>query len=191
MSRQRLICKLLNRIGGIAPRYVFTALVVAALGFGARVSVAQTMTIPAPLRAAIIKKVISYDKSLTDAAAINVVIFSSAATVGEASELQGALARLGISTSTMVSEDDLRRRGGEIKVLYVLAEDASTGVRNHCRVAHCLSITGAMTFVEQGDVGVGIAAVNGKPQIAVHMRRLSEERQDLSAEMLQLARVIR
>lgn len=171
-------------------RWLGCALAVAALAALPRGVHAQTASIPAPLRAAIVKKVISYDKSFGNGP-INIVIFANPGGSGEANDLQGALARLGLTASTVQSEDELRRHGSDVKVLYVLADDASTGVRNHCRVAHCLSITGSMAFVEQGDAGVGIAAVNGKPQIAVHMRRLGDERQDLSAEMLQLARVIR
>jgi hypothetical protein len=162
----------------------------AAVALSAPAARAQNVSIPAPLRAAIVKKVISYDKALNNEP-VNIVIFTNAGGSNEANELQSALNRLGLATSTIASEEELRRRGNDIKVLYVHADDASTGVRNHCRVAHCLSITGSMVFVEQGDVGVGIAAVSGKPQIAVHMRRIGEERQDLSAEMLQLARVIR
>lgn len=151
-------------------------------------AIAQSQ-ISAPLRAAIIKKVISYDKTLS--ANATVFIFYSQPTSNEASELSGALERAGVSAWSTASEDEVKRRGADIKVLYVLADDAPSGVRNYCKQAHCLSMTSNMATVEQGDASVAIAALNGKPQLAVHMKRLGEEKQDLSAEMLQLARVIR
>lgn len=156
----------------------------------AQVAHAQSASIAPPLRAAIIKKVISYDRALSGSA-VSVVIFHGPSASGEAQELQSALDRIGIASSTTSSEDELRRRGAEVKVLYVLTDDVSSGVRAFCKQTHCLSITSSMQAVEQGDASVAISTLNGKPQLAVHMRRLGEERQDLSAEMLQLARVIR
>jgi len=147
--------------------------------------------ISAPLRAAIIKKVISYDKALSATTNATVFIFYSQPTSSEASELSGALERAGVPAWSTSSEEELKRRGNDVKVLYVLADDAPNGVRNYCKQAHCLSMTSNMQIVEQGDASVAIAAANGKPQLAVHMRRLGEEKQDLSAEMLQLARVIK
>ena len=147
--------------------------------------------ISAPLRAAIIKKVMSYDKALSASSNATVFVFYSQPTSTEASELTGALERAGVPSQATTSEEDLKRRSGDVKVLYVLADDAPSGVRNYCKQTHCLSMTSSMALVEQGEASVAIAALNGKPQLAVHMRRLGEEKQDLSAEMLQLAKVIR
>jgi len=147
--------------------------------------------ISAPLRAAIIKKVISYDKALAAAGNATVFVFYGGSTSNEASELTGALERAGVPSQATTSEDDLKRRSSDVKVLYVLADDAPSSVRNYCKQTHCLSMTSSMALVEQGEASVAIATLNGKPQLAVHMKRLGEEKQDLSAEMLQLARVIR
>ena len=158
----------------------------------ARVGTAAAQSqISAPLRAAIIKKVISYDKTLPATTNATVFVYYSGATSNEANELTGALTRAGVATQAVASEDDLKRRSADVKVLYVLADDAPAGVRNYCKQTHCLSMTSSIAMVEQGDASVAIAALNGKPQLAVHMKRLSDEKHDLSAEMLQLARVIR
>jgi hypothetical protein len=149
---------------------------------------AQSASIAPGLRAAIIKKVISYDRTLANAP-VSVVIYHAQSGSSEAQELQSALDRVGLASTTATSEDELKRR--DVKVLYVLADDAPANIRAYCKQAHCLSMTSSMQAVEQGEASVAISALNGKPQLAVHMRRLGDERQDLSAEMLQLARVIR
>ncbi len=133
---------------------------------------AQSQISRFPLRAAIIKKVISYDKTLSSITNATVFIFYSPPTSGEATELSGALERAGVPAWSTASEEEIKRRGADVKVLYVLADDAPSSVRNYCKQQHCLSMTSNMQVGEQGDSDVAIASPNGKPQLAFLMRRL-------------------
>ncbi|MCX6139198.1 MAG: YfiR family protein [Ignavibacteriales bacterium] len=131
-------------------------------------------TVPATLQAALLKKIFSFDKSLSGKAAIDVVVIGSADDVVAALNAVGMKAKSGSEV------------GGD--VVYVAA--GATPPKAASAKAGILSVSASTAFVEKGQVSVAIGLEDGKPKIYVNLGQLKAEKHELSADLLKLAKII-
>jgi hypothetical protein len=139
---------------------------------------AFAQSIPANMQAALFKKIFAFDKTLASKGGAEIAV------IGPGSdEIVSAFKDAGLS---------VKATGDQIPagttVVYVMpgasspkAQTASKGI---------LSISGAASYAEAGKVAVGLGTEGGKPKILIHMSQLKAEGQELSADLLKLARII-
>ena len=139
-------------------------------------SFAQDMAVPPNLQAALFKKIFAFNKTLTAKGNVEVAVIGAGA-----DEVVSAFKEAGVNAKA-VSEI------GSASVVYVMpgavspkAQSASKGV---------LSISGVPSNAEEGKVAVGIGVEGGKPKIIINMAQLKAEGQELSADLLKIAKVI-
>jgi hypothetical protein len=147
---------------------------------------AQDMPVPPELQVAIFKKVFNYDKTIPGGAPKMLVAYTdSSAAVKD--QVVKAFKEAGVSV-TAAKADQLAGALEGINVLYLAP--GVTGVKQICQKNGILSITGVPSLVESGEASVGLAVVEAKPKIVVHLGRLKAEGHDMSANLLQLAKII-
>jgi hypothetical protein len=147
---------------------------------------AQDMPVPPELQAAIFKKVFSYDKTIQGGEPRMIVAFTDAS-AGIKDQVVKAFKDSGV-TVTAVKADQLSGAVSGINVVYIAP--GVSGVKQLCQKNGILSITGLPSLVESGEVSVGLSVLDNKPKIIVHLRQLKAEGHELSANLLQLAKVI-
>jgi hypothetical protein len=167
----------------MSSRYLGIALVFTCLSLP---SFAEELPVPPELQVAIFKKVFSYDKSIQEGSLKMLVAFSdSSSTVKD--EMVKAFKDSGINVSA-AKGDQLSGSVSGINVVYVLP--GVSGARQICQKNGILCITGTPSMVESGEASVGLSLLDNKPKILVHLKELKAEGHDLSANLLQLAKVI-
>ncbi|MBI2418526.1 MAG: DUF4154 domain-containing protein [Ignavibacteriales bacterium] len=146
------------------------------IGLFAAISMqAAAQTVPAPLQAALFKKILSFDKTLAGKSDIEVVV------IGGAADIISALNGVGIKAKAgSAAEGD---------VVYVAA--GATPPKAATAKAGILSVSGSSAFAENGQVSVAIGIEDGKPKIFINMNQLKAERHEFSADLLKLAKVIK
>lgn len=149
--------------------------------FAAQGIFAQDMAAPANLQAALFKKIFAFDKTLKSKGSIEVVVLSAD---GSGDDIVSAFKGAGVNARLV--------KGSQVpsgaSVVYVMPGVGSTKQQSAQKGA--LSISGAASLVQEGRVAIGIGVEGGKPKILVHMGQLKAEGQEVSADLLQIARVI-
>ncbi len=148
---------------------------------------AELATVPGDLQAAIFKKIFGYTKTLSPDAASRLVVVHDGRQPELVEQLRKGFGQLGIQ-AVAVGKDQLNDQLSEGGILYVAVPDGS--FRQICKEKHALSITGLTGLVEKGEVAIGLALVESKPKIVVNLSELRAQGHDLSAQLLQLAKVI-
>src|SRR5581483_8869550 len=89
-----------------------------------------------------------------------------------------------------VSSDQLGGKLAKGGVAYVLPEAATPAVLDSIASAKALSISGAPALAESGAVSIAIGIKANKPEILVNTQRLKTEGQEISSQLMALARAI-
>ncbi|MBN1568303.1 MAG: DUF4154 domain-containing protein [Acidobacteria bacterium] len=149
-------------------------------------SVAGDMPVPPELQVAIFKKVFNYDKSIQGGSPKMLVAFTdNSAAVKD--QVVKAFKDSGVNVSA-AKADQLSSSVAGVNVLYITP--GVSGTKQICQKNGILSITGTPSLVESGDVSVGLSVQDNKPKIVVHLGQLKAEGHDISANLLQLAKII-
>jgi hypothetical protein len=164
-------------------RYLAVAL---AISFLSAPSQAQDMPVPLDLQVAIFKKVFNYDKTIQSGAPKMLVAFADRSADAK-DQVVKAFKDSGVSVNA-VKADQLSASINSIDVLYIMS--GVSGVKQLCQKNGVLSITGIPSLVESGEASVGLAVQDSKPKIIVHLKQLKAEGHELSANLLQLAKII-
>ncbi len=146
---------------------------------------AQRTAVPANLQAAIFKKILGFDKTLQLKGKIEVAMVYGDASVKDA--IIEAFKDLGISAVPLKSDLASANLGGA-SVVYVAP--GATAPRQLCIRDGILSISGVASFVEKGQVSIGISVEGGKPKILIHKGQLKSEGHELSEDILAMARIV-
>ena len=149
-------------------------------------SVAGDMPVPPELQVAIFKKVFNYDKTIQGGSPKMLVAFTdNSAAIKD--QVVKAFKDSGVVVSA-AKADQLAGSVEGINVLYITP--GVSGTKQICQKNGILSITGSPSLVESGEASVGLSVQDNKPKIVVHMGQLKAEGHDLSANLLQLAKII-
>ncbi len=147
---------------------------------------AQDMPVPPELQVAIFKKVFNYDKSIQVGAVKMLVAFTDT-TAGVKDQVVKAFKDSGVPVSA-AKADQLAGALEGVNVLYITP--GVPGAKQICQKNGILSITGSPSLVESGEASVGLSVQENKPKIVVNLGRLKAEGHDMSANLLQLAKII-
>ncbi|MBK8946119.1 MAG: hypothetical protein IPM32_12725 [Ignavibacteriae bacterium] len=140
------------------------------------ITFSQDMAVPANLQAALFKKIFSFNKTLVAKGNFEVAVIGSGADA-----IVAAFKEAGINAK--VSSDI-----GNSAVAYIMPGTAS--LKSQTSSKGVFSISGVTSHVESGNVAVGLGVEGGKPKIIVHMAQLKAESQEMSADLLKIAKVI-
>jgi hypothetical protein len=149
-------------------------------------SFAQEMPVPPELQVALFKKVFGYDKKIQQSALKMLVVFTDAS-AGVKDQIVKAFKDSGVAVNA-VKSDQLTDSIAGVNVLYIAP--GVSGAKQICQKNGILSITGMPSLVESGEASVGLSVLDNKPKIIVHLKQLKAEGHELSANLLQLARII-
>jgi hypothetical protein len=144
-------------------------------------------TVPPDMQASLFKKIFAYDKKLAETAELKVVVAFSEVSSSLKDDIVKAFQSIGISARA-AKVDQLAANLGGVDAVYLFADAASA--KAICKKNQILSITGASSLVESGNAAIGIGVEDKKPKIVVHLKELKEEGHEVSAKLLQLAKVI-
>ena len=139
-------------------------------------SFAQDMAVPANLQAALFKKIFAFNKTLAAKGNVEVAVIGAGA-----EEVISAFKQAGVNAK--VASDI-----GSASVVYVMPGTASPKAQSAAKGV--LSISGIPSNAEEGKVAIGIGVEGGKPKIIINMAQLKAEGQELSADLLKIAKVI-
>jgi hypothetical protein len=146
---------------------------------------AQHMAVPANLQAAIFKKIFGFDKTLQAKGKIEVAIVYGDGVAKDA--IVAAFSDLGISAVPMKS-DQVSQGLGNATIAYIVP--GGVPPKQLCTRNRILSISGLPSFVENGQVSIGLSVEGGKPKILIHKGQLRAEGHELAEEILNMARII-
>jgi hypothetical protein len=132
--------------------------------------------VPANLQAALFKKIFAFDKTL-QTKGIEVAV------LGGGDEMVAAFKDAGVN----VKASGGGSVPGGVSVVYVAG---GASVKSQTASKGVLSITGDVASVEAGKVAIGIGTEGGKPKIVINLAQSKAEGQELSADLLKIARVI-
>jgi hypothetical protein len=149
--------------------------------------IAQGTSVPIVMQAPLFKKILAYDKKLAMTTSIKLIVAFSDSSTAEIDEIVKAFLGEGMSVRA-VKVDQLASNLGDAAVIYISAGADSANLI--CQKNQILSITGIPSLVENGKASIGLGVVDNRPKILVHLKKLKEEGHEVSAKLLQLAKVI-
>lgn len=140
---------------------------------------AYAQDVPSNLQAALFKKIFAFDKTLQAKGDVQVAVLG-----GSGDAIVAAFKDAGVSAKAV---------GGSqvpdgVSVVYVMPGTSSP--KQQCAAKGVLSISGDASMVESGKVSIGLSVEDGKPKINVNMGELKAEGQELSADLLKIAKVV-
>jgi len=137
--------------------------------------------VPANLQAALFKKIFAFDKTLQSKGNVEVVVLSGD---GSGDAMVSAFKDAGVNAKAVKGD----QVPGGASIVYVMPGVNSP--KQVCAQKGILSISGVAANVETGKVSIGIGTEGGKPKIIIHLAQLKAEGQELSADLLKIAKVI-
>jgi hypothetical protein len=171
-----------------AAAFVAIAIVWGAIAWlSAGSAISEEMAVPADMQASLFKKIFAYDKKLSTTTEIKVVVAFVDSSAGLKDEIVKAFQAAGILVKALKA-DQLAGNLGDISVIYLTS--GGIPIRSVCQKSQILSITGMSALVENGSAAIGLGSADGKPKIIIHLGELKAEGHEVSAKLLQLAKVI-
>ncbi len=145
---------------------------------------AQAMPVPANLQGALFKKIFNYNKTLQAKGIKLVIVYTDAAIKDEVVE---GFKQFGLFP-TAVSFNNIEKEIGNFNVAYITPGCGSTKlITDNNKV---FSISGLSSLAEKGEVSVAIGVEGGKPKIIINKKKLDSEGQEVSADLLKVAKIL-
>ena len=132
----------------------------------------QEMSVPANLQAALFKKIFSFNKTLQGKGNLEVSVIGNGS-----GEIVSAFKDAGVNAKSASDASGA-------SVVYVMPGSTAPKQKG------IFSISGVTEYAESGKVAVGLGVEGGKPKIVVNLAQLKAEGQELSADLLKIAKVI-
>lgn len=151
---------------------------------------AQELEVPAKLQAALFKKLFAYATTLQGQGVARVVVAHAAGSERTAGQVVAAFKDVGVEASALEARAAAAALGPR-SVLYVVPGTDAPAALARATLLGVLCVSGSPQLAEAGKVAVGLGkSADGRTQIVISRARLKEERQELSANVLALARVV-
>jgi hypothetical protein len=144
--------------------------------------------IPAPLQAALFKKILLYDKTFEGKAGQKILVCHSGES-DAAAELAKAFTEAGMPATSVKVAQALSALD-EVAVVYALGP-LPQPLREALEKKHVLVVSGSSMHVKDGSAAVGLdRRDDGRPLILVDVARARAEGHEFSAELLRLAKIV-
>ena len=142
--------------------------------------------LPINIQAALLTKVLKLNPKLAEKAEYKILIVYNNSSK--------------VSKDELISELTSKKMNVKAVLLYELEQNIKNcdvvyfmpGLQDKdgiCKAYKVLSITGVSKYVEDGDVSVAFGLINDKPKIFINVTSLKMEEQNLSSDLLRIAKV--
>ena len=147
---------------------------------------AQSVSLPINIQAALLAKVLKLNPKLSDKPQIKVLIIYNNSSKMSKEELLSQLLLKNMQAKAVLLSD-LEENVKNFDVVYFMpgAQDKD-GI---CKANKVLTITGVSKYVEDGEVSIAFGLLNDKPKIFINVTSLKQEEQNLSSDLLRIAKV--
>jgi hypothetical protein len=156
---------------------------------------ASELPVDAERQSAVFKRIFGYDKDLRDSDKIVVIVVSESRDGAEGQQVAGVFREKGmfpaVVTAADLTDDLTATLSPTSTVVYVTTDADTAAAKAFAAAKRFLTISGHPNLAEAGHVSVSVDVTGERPEIVVNMPRLRTEGHELSAELLNLARVIR
>lgn len=146
--------------------------------------VGQQMAVPMKLQGALFKKIFQMNKSLNSKELKMAVLYQNESHRDEVIE---GFKQYGIFPEG-VTLKELEKQIQQYNVVYITP--GSPSIKSLADKNKLFTITGVPELVEEGEASVGIGVEGGKPKIIVSKKKLQAEGQELTPELLKIAKVL-
>lgn len=147
---------------------------------------AQGAALPMNIQAALLTKVLKFNPKFADKPQVKVLIIYNRSTRLNKEELVSELAAKNIDVKA-VQPDELGNNIKNCDIVYFMP-----GISDQdgiCKANKVLTISGAARFVEEGQMSIAFGVQNDKPRIYINVTSLKSEDQNISSELLRIAKV--
>ena len=145
---------------------------------------AQKMPVPVNLQVALFKKIFNYNKTLESKGVKLAIVYTDA---GIKDEVVEGFKQFGMFP-VPVSVNDLEKVITNYTVIYVTPGCGSLNyITDKYKV---FSVSGAPSLAEKGEVSLAIGIESGKPRILLNKKKVESEGQELSPELLKIAKIL-
>lgn len=145
-------------------------------------TIAQEMAVPVNLQAALFKKIFGFNK--TTGGNPKVLVLFNDASAGVKDQVIAAFKEAGLDVTAA------KDAGGATAGSVVYVCPGVPSPKSVTSKVGALSISGVGAYAENGSVAVALGTEGGKPKIIVNMAQLKAENQEMSADLLKMAKVI-
>jgi hypothetical protein len=143
------------------------------------------MPMPVNIQAALLTKVLKFNSHLAEKSLIHMLIVYNGTSKSSKDEL---LAQLDKSIEAKgISPEEIEQNIKNTDVVYFMP-----GLQEKskiCKANKVLTITGISKYVEEGDISIALGILNDKPKIFINVTSLKSEEQNLSSDLLRIAKV--
>lgn len=141
------------------------------------------------------RRIFSYDKHLRNSDKIVVIVVCSSRDGSDVTAIVNAFREKGLYPAAVGVEnltgDLVATLSSESTVVYLMPGVDYAAVKTFTERHRMLSVSGLPSIVEAGHASVGMDLYEKKPRIVVNIPRLQTEGHELSAELLNIAKIIR
>jgi hypothetical protein len=147
---------------------------------------AQTELLPTTIQASLFIKVLKFNTKLSEKQQINMLIVYNNGTRREKEELFSELTHRKIKVKAVLLSE-LEENIKSIDAVYFMPGlQDKNGI---CKANKVLTFTGVSKYVEEGNASIAFALLNDKPKILINVTSLKNEDQNISSELLRIAKV--
>ena len=188
-----------RRQHGLTARSVFLGLILslAPCVFSAPppFTAAEDMPVDGDSQGSMFRRIFSYDKHLRNSDKIVVIVVCASRESKEVTAIVEAFREKDLYPAPVnvenLTEDLVATLTAESTVIYIMPGVDYVAVNTFTERHGMLSVSGLPSIVEAGHASVGMDLYEKKPRIVVNIPRLQTEGHELSAELLNIARIIR
>ncbi len=145
---------------------------------------AQDMPVPIKLQVAMFKKIFNYNVTLQSKGVKLAVVYGDARIKDE---LIDGFKQFGLFP-TAVSATDIEKQIANYNVVYVTPGCGS--LKSLTDKHKVFSISGLSSLAEKGEISIAIGVEGGKPKILINKKKIESEGQELSPDLLKIAKVL-
>ena len=147
--------------------------------------------VPPALQAAILKKVLGYDRALEGKSEPRVLVVHDRSSAAVAAELEREFELIGVRARSCDAEAAQKTPLDPATVVY-LAAPPSPALLEAIAGARALSVSGSPDLVERGQASVGLRRKpDGRTEILIHLGRALAEHHDFSSYLLTISTLVK
>ncbi len=150
----------------------------------AKVLFSQTMPVPINLQCALFKKIFSYNKTLQTKGIKLAILYTDSSIKDEVVE---SFKQFGLFP-TLVNNNDIGNVINNFTVIYITPGCGS--IKALTDKHQVFSISGLPSLAEKSEASVAIGIESGKPKILINKKKVESEGQELSPDLLKIAKIL-
>jgi hypothetical protein len=145
----------------------------------------QTMPLPINIQAALMTKVLKFNSRLAERSLIRMLIVYNNTSSSSKDALLSQLDK-SIEAKAILPEE-IEENINVADVVYFMPGLEETS--KVCKTNNVLTITGIVLYVEEGDISIALGIMNDKPKVFINITSLKSEEQNISSDLLRIAKV--